>query len=204
LTEFVAAHGVWLVAAFIALESAGAPFPAEAALIAAAVFAANTHAIGIGTLIVAGVLAAVVGNVAGFWLGRRYGHRLLTTYGSRVGLTAPRIKIGQWLFLRYGSVFVFVARFLPFVRNMAAILAGANAMAQQKFYIASTLAALAWVLAYSTAGYAFGAAFSSAASPVAIAVALVAVGVIVGLPLLIVRSEKRLLARAERELPPDG
>src|SRR5262249_49602751 len=35
LAEFVSIYGIWLVAAFIALESVGIPLPAEAALIAA-------------------------------------------------------------------------------------------------------------------------------------------------------------------------
>ena len=35
MAEFVANYGIWVVAAFIALESVGIPLPAEAALIAA-------------------------------------------------------------------------------------------------------------------------------------------------------------------------
>ena len=42
LIHFISVYGVWLVAAFIALETVGFPFPAEAALMAAAIFAA-TH-----------------------------------------------------------------------------------------------------------------------------------------------------------------
>jgi len=47
LTQFISAHGVWLVAVFIGLETVGVPLPAEAALIAAAIFAAGTHDIDI-------------------------------------------------------------------------------------------------------------------------------------------------------------
>jgi membrane protein DedA with SNARE-associated domain len=201
MIHFMAAHGVWLVALFIALETVGAPLPAEALLIATAAFAAATAEIDIRVLIVAGVLAAVIGNVAGFWIGRRFGHWLLVIHGGRFGLTDRRIRIGQWLFRRYGGVFVFVARFLPFLRNMAAILAGANDMAPIRFYAASSLAAVAWVLFYGIGAYAFGAAFRSSASPALIAAAVVAVAIIVAVPVLIVRYEPRLLARAEQELP---
>jgi membrane protein DedA with SNARE-associated domain len=201
LTQFIGAHGVWLVAAFIALETVGTPLPAEALLIAAAVFAASTHEIDLRLLIWAAILAAILGNVAGFWIGRRFGHALLARYGNRVGLTAERIKIGQWLFLRYGGVFVFVARFLPFLRNMAAILAGANNMAARRFYLASSVAAVCWVMFYALSAYSFGAAFVDSASPAAIAMGLVACVIILAIPALIVRYEKRLLARAEREIP---
>ena len=51
MTEFVSNYGVWMVAAFIALESIGLPLPAEAALIAAAFFAARTHGIDIWSFV---------------------------------------------------------------------------------------------------------------------------------------------------------
>jgi len=197
--HFVSAHGVWLVAAFIALETVGAPLPAEAFLIAAAIFAISAQ--DIAWLIGAGILAAVLGNIAGFWIGRRFGYRLLTRYGGRVGLTADRIKIGQWLFLHYGVAFVFVARFLPFLRNMAAILAGANAMPQHRFYFASSIAAAAWVMLFGLGAYSFGEAFRNSASPAVIVSALIAAAIIVAIPTIIVRYEKRFLARAEQELP---
>jgi len=71
LAEFVSIYGIWLVAAFIALESVGIPLPAEAALIAAGFFAARTHDLDIWSLIAAGILAAILGEVVGFWIGRR-------------------------------------------------------------------------------------------------------------------------------------
>ena len=134
MAEFVANYGIWVVAAFIALESVGIPLPAEAALIAAGFFAARTHGIHIWTLIGAGIIAAIMGEIVGFWIGRRYGHQLSARHGARLGLTPGRIRIGQWLFARYGGRFVFIARFLPILRNMAAVLAGTNAMAQHSFY----------------------------------------------------------------------
>ena len=76
MAEFVSIYGVWLVAAFIALESIGMPLPAEAALIAAGFFAARTHGIDIWSLISAGILAAILGEIVGFWIGRRFGHRV--------------------------------------------------------------------------------------------------------------------------------
>jgi membrane protein DedA with SNARE-associated domain len=62
LVEFVSVYGVWLVAAFIALESIGIPLPAEAALIAAGFFAARTHGIDIWSLIAAAIVAAIGPN----------------------------------------------------------------------------------------------------------------------------------------------
>jgi membrane protein DedA with SNARE-associated domain len=201
LTQLIAIYGVWLVAAFIALESIGFPLPAEATLMAAAFFAARTHAIDFWTLISAGISAAIIGDIAGFWIGRKIGHQLMADYGSRVGLTPERIKIGQWLFRQYGGPFVFIARFLPFLRNMAAALAGASNMGQQIFYCASGAAAACWVTGYGMAAYSLGEAFTELASSTAVSLALITTITILGLPTLIARYEKRLLAKADGALP---
>jgi membrane protein DedA with SNARE-associated domain len=201
LIQIISIYGVWLVAAFIALESVGVPLPAEAALIAAGFFAARTHGFNIWLLIAAGIFAAILGEIVGFWIGRRFGYQLLKRYGARLGLTEGRIRIGQWLFVRYGGRFVFFARFLPFLRNMAAVLAGTNSMAQRNFYFSSGTAAIAWVTCYGLAAYSFGEAFTSLASPAAVFLGLAAVLIIVATPALIVRYEKRLLAKTERGLP---
>jgi membrane protein DedA with SNARE-associated domain len=201
MAEFVANYGVWVVAAFIALESVGIPLPAEAALIAAAFFAARNHGLDIWTLLAAGILAAVIGEFVGFWIGRTFGHRLLARYGAHLGLTEGRIRIGQWLFVRYGGRFVFIARFLPFLRNMAAVLAGTNAMAQHSFYLASGMAAVAWITGYGLGAYSFGAAFADVASPAAAVLGLAAASLVLAVPTLIVRYEKRLLAQVEHGLP---
>src|SRR5260221_5284635 len=201
LAEFVSVYGIWLVAAFIALESVGIPLPAEAALIAAGFFAARTHHIDIWSLIAAGIVAAILGEVVGFWIGRRFGHQLLMRHGARLGFTEGRIRIGQWLFVRYGGRFVFIARFLPFLRNIAAVLAGTNSMAQHSFYFASATAAAAWIIGYGVAAYSFGEAFANLASPAAVILALSAILSILAASVLILRYERSLLAKAEREFP---
>ena len=200
MAQFISSYGVWLVAAFIALESIGIPLPAEAALIAAAFFAAQ-HGLDIWPLITAGIIAAILGEIVGFWIGKRFGRQLLKRYGTRLGLTEGRIKIGQWLFVRYGGGFVFIARFLPFLRNMAAVLAGTNSMAQHSFYFASGTAAAAWITCYGLAAYSFGEAFANLASPAAILLGLAAALIVLAVPALILQYEKRLLAKAERVLP---
>jgi membrane protein DedA with SNARE-associated domain len=204
LAEFVSIYGVWVVAAFIALESVGIPLPAEAALIAAGFFAARTQGLDIWSLIAAAIVAAVFGEIVGFWIGRTFGHQLLTRYGGHLGFTEGRIRIGQWLFVRYGGRFVFIARFLPFLRNMAAVLAGTNSMSQYSFYCASGTAAVAWIIGYGLAAYSFGEAFANVASPAAIVLGVAAALIVFAAPVLILRYEGRLLAKAERALPRRG
>jgi len=55
---------------------------------------------------------AIVGDNAGYWLGLRYGYGLLLRYGERIGMFEPRIKLGQYLFLKHGVKGVFLGRFV--------------------------------------------------------------------------------------------
>jgi membrane protein DedA with SNARE-associated domain len=121
----------------------------------------------------------------------------LNRYGARIGLTEGRIRIGRWLFARYGSGFVFIARFLPFLRNVAAVLAGTNCMAQHRFYFSSATAATLWVVIYALAPYFFGNAIASLASTFAVFLSIAAMLIICAVPALIMRREKRAMERAE-------
>jgi membrane protein DedA with SNARE-associated domain len=160
-----------------------------------AFFAARTHGIDIWSLVAAGIIAAILGEIVGFWIGRRFGHQLLMRYGTRLGFTEGRITICQWLFVRYGGRFVFIARFLPFLRNISAVLAGTNSMAQHSFYFASASAAVAWIICYGFAAYSFGEAFGDFVSPAAVFLGLAATLIILAAPVLILRYETRLLKR---------
>jgi hypothetical protein len=105
-------------------------------------------------------------------------------------LTEERIRVGQWLFVRYGGRFVFIALFLPFLRNIAAVLAGTNSMAQHSFYFASATAAAAWIMGYGLAAYSFGEAFANLASPAAVVLGLAATLIVLATPVLILRYER--------------
>jgi hypothetical protein len=70
-------------------------------------------------------------------------------------------------------------------------------MAQHNFYFASATAAAAWIVCYGLASYSFGEAFADVASPAAVVLGLAAALIVLAVPALILRYEKRLLAKAE-------
>src|SRR5215510_1510889 len=122
MSHLLHVYGAWLVAALIALESAGLPVPGETSLITAGIVAGTTRALSIWAVIAAGAGGAVVGNLIGYGIGRALGFRLLERYGRYVGLTQARLKIGQYLFRRYGIAILVGARFLPIARSVVAAL----------------------------------------------------------------------------------
>src|SRR5258708_20018887 len=92
------------------------PLPGEATLSAAAGDAGATHHLNIVVVFLVAASAAILGDNAGYWLGRAGGLRLAERYGHFVRLDAPKLKIGRDLFQPPGGKAVFfrgVAAALP-------------------------------------------------------------------------------------------
>src|SRR5262249_54906128 len=87
----------------------------------------------VGVVIAVAAFGAIVGDSAGYCLGRRYGYALLLRYGEGIGMFEARIKLGQYLFLKHGAKVVFLGRFVALLRMLAAFLAGVNRMPWRAF-----------------------------------------------------------------------
>jgi membrane protein DedA with SNARE-associated domain len=94
---------------------------------------------------------------------------------------------------------VFVARFLPFLRNMAGMLAGVHRMAPERFFLASSAAAVGSDL--RACRLCLRRCIRARRSPATIALAAVALLIVVSLPAIILRWKKRLLAQAQLSVP---
>ncbi len=169
INHLLQSYGYFAVFAFIALESLGIPLPGETTLIAAAVYAGATHHLNIGAVFLVAATAAIVGDNAGYWLGRAGGQRIADRYGHFVRLDATKLKIGRYLFERHGSKVVFFGRFVTVLRTYAAFLAGLNTMRWRRFTVFNAAGGLLW-----SALYAFGAfSLGTAATRVGQAITLV-------------------------------
>ena len=96
-------YGLLAVAAIIGLECLGLPVPGETALLAAAIYAGTKTDLNINAVVVTAAGAAMAGRMIGYLIGHKFGSWLLLRYGHYVGLTTGRIKLGQYLFVRYGG-----------------------------------------------------------------------------------------------------
>lgn len=197
----ISAYGLWVIAGMIAIECVGVPVPGETVLVAAAVYAGTTHHLDIAAVIGAAIVGAILGNIVAFAIGRAYGYRLVRRYGHYIHLDETRIKIGQYLFLRHGGKVVFFARFVPVLRSVAGLLAGANRMPWASFMSANVAGAVAWVAIDCTGAYLFGEELTKLAAPVGIALGAVVVAIIVAAARFVARHEKELALEAERALP---
>ena len=193
--------GYSAVAAAVGIESAGVPVPGETTLVGAALYAGATHELNIVLLVAVAAAAAIVGDNIGFWVGREIGVRAVERYGGAVGLTPPRIKLGQYLFRLHGGKVVFFGRFVAVLRALAAFLAGANRMPWPRFLVFNAAGAVVWASACGFGAYFLGDVIKRLAAPVGIALGVVAAVLIVVGAVFLKRNERRLADEAEKALP---
>lgn len=198
--HLTADYGALFAGAIIALECLCIPVPGETALLTAAIYDGATHDTGIWWVFVAGVLGAVCGNFAAFWLGRRFGYKFLLQYGARIHLSRSRLKIGQYLFMRHGGKFVVFARFVPVLRSFAGVLAGANFMNAVRFSAANVVGAIVWVGVDCFGAYYLGKELVKLTFWVGIGVAGIVLPLAGGVAIVVAQQESRLGPDAEQAL----
>ena len=201
IAHLVQSYGYYAVFALIALESLGIPLPGESALIAAALYAGTTHHLNIAALAAAAAAAAVIGDNAGYWIGKTGGRRLAERYGHYVRLNRARLKAGRYLFARHGVKVVFFGRFVAVLRIYVAFLAGLSTMRWSRFLLANAAGGVLWSGIYAFGAYALGNAASSIGSMTTM-VGLAVAGVLTAATIAIGRrSLRRIEQQAEDAFP---
>lgn len=193
-------YGVWTVALIVALESLGIPLPGEAVLILASVYAA-THDGNIVMVITAATIGAIVGDNIGYMIGRVFGYRLVLKFGPSLGITQGRIKLGQYLFQKYGGFVVFFGRFFAILRFLAAFLAGVNQLVWHRFLVANALGGLVWASIVGISAYTLGRSIHDVQGPAGAIGIAAAIGILFGIFIYLRRHEAELQAKAEAALP---
>jgi membrane protein DedA with SNARE-associated domain len=122
-------------------------------------------------------------------------------HGSRIGLDERRLKLGQYLFLRYGGLIVFFGRFVALLRTLAALLAGVNRMPWPRFFFFNAAGGLIWSSIFGFGGYALGFSVHRISGPIGIGLLILALAAAAGGIVFLRRHEQALLAEAERALP---
>ncbi len=155
LTGLFVSYGYWVVFFGVMLENAGLPVPGETILLAAGFFASGGHFNVLLVMLVA-MIGAVLGDNAGFAIGRHYGRGFLLRYGKWVFLTPRRLARISGFFERHGDKTILLARFVTGLRVFAAIFAGASDMRWRIFLVYNMAGALLWAIVITMLGYLFG------------------------------------------------
>jgi membrane protein DedA with SNARE-associated domain len=179
----------------------GIPLPGETVLVLAAIYAASDPSLNIWIVIVAAAVGSILGDNAGYWIGYRYAYAAVLRYGRHLGLSEPRIKLGQFLFRKHGAKVVFFGRFVALLRILAAFLAGVNRMPWRHFLVANAAGAILWASVFGIGAFYFGKLLFELHAVLATAMFVAALAIFFGAGYLITRYEHHLIAAAEQSLP---
>lgn len=154
LFQLVADYGVWLLAASCFLSCLLVPIPSSLLMLAGGAFVAAGD-LDLGNVLAGAWLGAVLGDQAGFAIGRRGAHvpdRIATRWPRQ----APTIDKARALVARRGALGVFFSTWLvaplgPYVN----FIAGATGLGWGKFALWDAAGEAIWVVTYIGLGYGF-------------------------------------------------
>ena len=131
--------------------------PGETAVLVGGAVASRGH-VNIFVLCGIVVVAAIIGDSVGYFVGERYGHRIL---GFPV-IRHRRVALERALenLQKQGPRYVFIGRFTAFLRAVMPGLAGMSKMHYRRFFVANAAGGLVWGIGFTLLGYLAGSALA--------------------------------------------
>lgn len=104
------------------------------------------------------MIAAIIGNIFGFWFGKRVGKKLYSREDSFL-FKKRHVEITKAYYERHGGKTLIIGRFIPIIRTFAPILAGVIHIDFRKFMIYNIVGAVAWIGGIGSIAYYLGIKF---------------------------------------------
>lgn len=128
--------------------------PGDSLLITAGLIAAQGY-LDITVLNLSLIAAAIAGDQVGYLFGKKTGPKLFNREKSLLFNKDHLIK-AKHFYEKYGGRAIIYARFVPFARTFAPIVAGIGDMNYRKFVSYNIFGGIFWVLSMTLLGYFFG------------------------------------------------
>lgn len=90
------------------------------------------------------MLAAIVGNMFGFWFGKKAGEKLYNRKDSFF-FRKRHLEMTKAYYEKHGGKTLILGRFIPIIRTFAPILAGVIKIEFKKFMLYNVIGAIAWI-----------------------------------------------------------
>ncbi len=150
LTHFILTFVIFSETGFVIT-----PFlPGDSLLFAAGAFAA-LGALNIKWLFVLLSLAAILGNIINYHIGRFIGPKIFYKESS-IFLNKRYLDQAQKFYEKYGAKTIIITRFMPFVRTFAPFVAGIGKMNYWRFMVYNIIGGISWISIFLFGGYYFG------------------------------------------------
>jgi membrane-associated protein len=157
LQELIRWGGYAVLAAIVFAETGllvGFFLPGDSLLVTAGILAAAGE-LNIAVLNPLLMAAAIAGDSFGYAFGRRTGPRLFNREKSLFFAKDHLLKTKAF-YERHGGKTIVLARFIPFARTFAPIVAGIGAMQYRRFVAYNVFGGIGWVASMTLTGYFLG------------------------------------------------
>jgi membrane-associated protein len=128
--------------------------PGDSLLVTAGLLATQGY-FSIWVLVPLLIAAAILGDSTGYWMGKKFGKRIFNKKGSLL-FDPKHIETAQEFYERNGVKTIILARFLPYVRTFAPIVAGIAEMHYKTFITYNVIGGTVWAALMVLLGYFLG------------------------------------------------
>ncbi|HVU52963.1 MAG TPA: VTT domain-containing protein [Polyangia bacterium] len=104
------------------------------------------------------MIAAIVGDTVGYWIGAKSGPALFNREQSLLFSRKHLLRTKEF-YERHGGKTIIVARFLPFVRTFAPVVAGIGQMNYRRFLSFNVFGGVGWVFSMVMIGFSLSTIF---------------------------------------------
>lgn len=155
---YVAHGGVWIIMLIVFAETGlfmGFFLPGDSLLFVAGIMWRDLEEgffnVPFVIIMVLVSICAILGNMVGYWFGQKIGPAMYT-WKNRWYFKQQYLQQARIFYEEHGGGAIFLARFLPFVRTFAPIVAGIVRMERKRFMTISIISAFVWVFSMMLAG----------------------------------------------------
>jgi membrane-associated protein len=130
----------------------GLVLPGDPLLFTAGMFAAaGAIAADLWLVCLVVTVAAITGNMCGYWIGAKAGPAMFDRPNSKL-FKRSHVEQVHRFFEKYGAPAIILARFIPLARTLITAIAGIGRMDPRKYFVYSTLGGVLWAAGMSLLG----------------------------------------------------
>lgn len=177
LHHLIAHYGYFGIFTLLMFGIVGLPVPDET-LLALSGFLVYNGELHIVPTFIAAYLGSITGISISYAIGSTFGHHILIKYGHYIHITEARLQKAHDWFEKIGRWALLIGYFIPGLRHIVAILAGASELQMWEFALFSYTGGFIWTATFISLGYFFGSQWKNVLYPLDHRIILISIAVL--------------------------